>query len=254
MSRWESQASLQQLRAEVMRIEHGALAVPGQATLPLEMEEIDQALGEGGLRRSALHEVSGSAADGFVAMMAGRLAAEDSGMVLWCCMAQGNDGEIYPPGLADLGLDPAKLLLVRCRNRTELLAAAEEGLRGGGLAAVVMEADRVPDTIAARRLQLAAEDGGVTGFLMLRRDAIWRHGATTSGAMAPRGATPLDITPYVMAPTPAVSRWLVDHAPGGTGLRWLLTLLRCRSGGAGAWMVDWNEETNRLAVVPQAGD
>jgi protein ImuA len=244
MSRWESQESLQQLRAEVTRIERGMMAAPGEAVLPLGMEAIDRALGEGGLRRSALHEVSGSAADGFVAMMAGRLAREDGGLVLWCSAGHGDGGGLYPPGLAGLGLNPARLLMVRCRGRAELLAAAEEGLRGGGLAAVVVEADRVSDMVAGRRLQLAAEDGGVTGFLMLRRDASWRHGAKTSGAMAP----------YVMTPTPAVSRWLVDHAPGGGGLRWLLTLLRCRAGGAGAWMVDWNEKTNRLAVVPQTRD
>lgn len=244
MSRWESHESLQQLRAEVTRIERGMMPPPGEAVLSLGMAEIDRALGEGGLRRAAMHEVSGSAADGFVAMMAGRLAEEDGGLVLWCTTAHGDGGDLYPPGLADLGLNPARLLMVRCQGRAGMLSAAEEGLRGGGLAAVVVEAGQVPDMVAGRRLQLAAEDGGVTGFMMLRRDASWRRGAEALGVMAP----------YVMAPTPAVSRWLVDHAPGGDGLRWLLTLLRCRAGGAGSWMVDWNEETNRLAVVPQTDD
>jgi len=239
MSRWESQESLQQLRAAVTRIERGMMTPQDGAVLPLGMAAVDRALGEGGLRRSALHEVSGSAADGFTAMMAGRLAAEEGRPVLWCTVAHGDGGDLYPPGLDDLGLVPSRLLLVRCKDRADLLAAAEEGLRGRGLAAVVVEADRVPDMTAGRRLQLAAEDGGVTGFLMLRRDAIWRHGA---------------MTPYVMTPTPAVSRWLVDHAPGGGGLRWLLTLLRCRTGGAGAWVVEWNETTHRLSVVPAAGD
>lgn len=249
MSRWESHESLQQLRAEVTRIERGMMTPPGEAVLSLGMDEIDRALGEGGLRRAALHEVSGSAADGFVAMMAGKLAEEDGGLVLWCTTAHGGGGDLYPPGLADLGLNPSRLLMVRCQGRAEMLSAAEEGLRGGGLAAVVIEAGEVPDMVAGRRLQLAAEDGGVAGFMLMRRDASWRRGAEALGVMAPYA-----VAPYVMAPTPAVSRWLVDHAPGGDGLRWLLTLLRCRAGGAGAWMVDWNEKTNCLAVVPQTDD
>lgn len=244
MSRWESEESLRQLRARVMRIERGVAAARGDGVLPLGMEEVDRALGEGGLRRSALHEVSGSAADGFVAMTAGRLATTEGRPVLWCTAAYGDGGELYPPGLDDLGLVPSRLLMVRCSGHADLLAAAEDGLRCGGLAAVVVEAGRVPDMTAGRRLQLAAEDGGVTGFLMLRRDASWRHGATAPDIAAS----------CVMAPTPAVSRWLVDHAPGGGGLRWLLTLLRCRAGGAGAWVVEWNETTHRLSVVPAAGD
>ena len=57
MSRWEN---LQYLRAEVARIERGGLAEGGEdGALPLGVAEIDRALGEGGLRRGALHEIAG---------------------------------------------------------------------------------------------------------------------------------------------------------------------------------------------------
>ncbi len=237
MSRWKS---LKALRAEVARIERGDTGAARQA-LPLGVAEIDSALGEGGLRRAALHDISGAAADGFAAMLAGRLG----GAVLWCTARRG--GDLYPPALGTFGLDPSRLVLVRCRGRAGMLSAMEEGLRCAALAAVLGEADRPPDMIAGRRLQLAAEEGGVTGFMLLHgpasrdamsRDASRRHGATAPGAMAP-----------MRPPSPAASRWRVDHAPRGC---WRLALLRCRGGGEGAWTVEWNEKTLRLAVVPPA--
>ena len=236
MSRWEN---LQYLRATVARIERGGLAEGGEdGALPLGVAEIDRALGEGGLRRGALHEIAGAAATGFAAMIAGR-AARGGGSVLWCGAGRGRGG-LYPPGLAMLGLPPSSLLLMDCRNERELLAAAEEGLRNAGLAALLLEVSRMPDLTAARRLQLAAETGGVPG-LLLCPGADGRHDARAPGAMAP---------------SPAVSRWRATHAPAGPGgsFRWRLELLRCRGGGAGKWMVDWNEKTHCLDLVSPAGD
>jgi protein ImuA len=150
-----------------------------------------------------------------------------------------------------LGLDPASLLLVDCRNERELLAVAEEGLRNAGLAALLLEVSRMPDMTAARRLQLAAETGGVLGLLLCpgatgRHDATRRHDARALGAMAPDS----------LSPSPAVSRWRASHAPAGPGgsFRWRLELLRCRGGGAGKWMVDWNEKTHCLDLVSPTGD
>jgi len=242
MCRWEN---LQYLRAEVARIERGGLAEGGDGgILALGIADIDRALGEGGLRRGALHEISGTAATGFAAVVAGR-AAWGGGAVLWCGVGRGREG-LYPPGLAMLGLPPASLIFVDCHNERELLAAAEEGLRNAGLAALLLEVSRLPDMTAARRLQLAAESGGGLG-LLLCPGAGGQHGTTTpTGAMAP----------YSLPPSPAVSRWRAGHAPAGPEghFRWRLELLRCRGGGAGEWLVDWHEKTRRLALVPSAGD
>lgn len=247
MSRWEN---LQYLRATVARIERGGLAEGGEdSALPLGVADIDRALGEGGLRRGALHEISGAAATGLAAVIAGR-AAWGGGSVLWCGAGRGRGG-LYPPGLAMLGLPPSSLLLVDCRNERELLAVAEEGLRNTGLAALLLEVSRMPDMTASRRLQLAAEAGGVLGLLLCpgatrRHGAGWRRDVRSAGAMAP------DMLP----PSPAISRWRASHAPAGPGgsFRWRLELLRCRGGGAGKWMVDWNEKTHCLALVSPAGD
>lgn len=240
MSRWEN---LRYLRAAVARIERGGLAEGGDDdALPLGVAEIDGALGEGGLRRGALHEISGTAATGFAAVIAGR-AAWAGGPVLWCAAGRGRGG-LYPPGLAMLGLPPSSLVLVDCRNERELLAAAEEGLRNAGLAALLVEVSRPPDMTAARRLQLAAEAGGVLGLLLCPGPA-GRHGAMTPEEWK-------DTLP----PSPAVSRWRAGHAPAGPEghFRWRLELLRCRGGGTGEWVVDWHEKTRRFDLAAPAGD
>jgi hypothetical protein len=87
--------------------------------------------------------------------------------VLWCLPRP----DLYGPGLAAYGLDPARLVLVRTRRDAEILWAMEEGLRTSGVAAVVGEVGALP-AVASRRLQLAAEHSGVTAFVLRR----WRDG------------------------------------------------------------------------------
>jgi hypothetical protein len=126
--------------------------------------------------------------------------------------------DLYAPGLAALGLDPARLLVVAARRAEEVLWTMEEALGCRGLGAVVGEGAS-PDLTASRRLQLAAEGGGVPALLI------------AAGGGAPRTSA-------------AVTRWQVDPAPGasdepGLGpIRWRLSLVRCRGGRPGEWTVD----------------
>ena len=78
---------------------------------------------------------------------------------------------LYAAGLAALGLDPGRLLIVDSPSPGARLAALEDILRTEGLAAVIVEYDRVSQTSdywmrLARRAQLAAEASGVTGLLL----------------------------------------------------------------------------------------
>jgi protein ImuA len=97
-----------------------------------------------------------------------------------------------------------------------VLAVMEEGLRHGGLAAVVGEVGRA-DMASTRRLQLAAEEGG-TPALMLKR---WRKERRGSAGL----------------PSAAVTRWRIGCAPfaplAGAGVgraRWRVALARQRGG------------------------
>src|SRR3546814_1450644 len=86
--------------------------------------------------------------------------------VLWCRTRP----DLFAPALAQAGLPPDRVIYVEAGDDKTVLACVEEGLRHGGLGAVVAEIGRLSMT-ASRRLQLAAEGTGAIG-LALRR---WRR-------------------------------------------------------------------------------
>jgi cell division inhibitor SulA/protein ImuA len=71
----------------------------------------------------------------------------------------------YAPALADAGLDPARMLVVRPRAGSDRLWAMEQALRSGACAAVLGWAGTADGT-ALRRLKLAAEEGRTPAFLL----------------------------------------------------------------------------------------
>jgi hypothetical protein len=135
------------------------------ATLPFGIDAIDRHLPEGGLRLGGLHELadSGPALEYTTAaglMVAGILARLE-GPVLWAA----ERADLFPPALAHVGLALDRVLFVEAPRA--VLLAMEEGLRHGGFAGIVGEVRRL-DATASRRLQLAAENAGVTAFALRR--------------------------------------------------------------------------------------
>ncbi len=71
----------------------------------------------------------------------------------------------YAPALADAGLDPARMLVIRPRAGQDRLWAMEQALRSGACAAVLGWTGEACDP-ALRRLKLAAEEGRTPAFLL----------------------------------------------------------------------------------------
>lgn len=219
-SRRPDPALLGALRRRIGRLERAA--APAGGAIAFGEPAIDEALPWGGLPAGALNEVLGAgstglaSATGFAAAIAGR-AGDGRGAVLWCRRGRG----LYGPGLAALGLDPGRLIVIHGDRDTDILWAMEEGLRGGAVAAVLGEAAG-PSPVALRRLQLAAEAGGAVALLL-------------------RAANVGD------TPSPATTRWRVAAAPApSSGLwpgppRWRVELLKCRGATAAsrAWLMEW---------------
>ena len=234
----EKDARLFALRAEVRAIESSGRPA-GRLFLPFGLDPVDSRLAGGGLAMAALHEVAGAgpgagddaAATLFLAALAASLSkAEGDGTILWALARR----DLFAPGLAQAGLSPHRLIYAECRRDEEVLAVMEEGLRHGGLAAVVGEVGRA-GMAATRRLQLAAEEGG-TAALMLRR---WRKA----------DSDPLGI------PSAAFTRWRIACAPAaplampGVGrARWRVELVRQRGGPGHEWILEAPDAEARLAL------
>lgn len=237
-------------RLEALRTRIRALESPGMERAPvvsMGAPALDAALPWGGLPRGRVHQVTGGE-DGFLAPvlaftagLAARLAGEETPL-LWVVQAGSPDDALYAPGLAGLGLPPGRLLVARADAPADVLWCMEEALRCPALGAVVGQV-RAVDLTAGRRLQLAAEQSGVTGFLL----------PSTQGAGWGETRPP--------APAAATTRWRVEAAPSAAvpwrGLgppRWMLTLERCQGGLPRSWLVEKADATGDLAVVATLSD
>jgi len=203
--------------------------------LPFGISAIDRHLPGGGLALGALHEVAGggnSAVDGAAAaLFTAGIAARTQGQVLWCVARQ----DLFAPAIAQAGLLPDRVIYVETGDEPSVLVCFEEGLRHGGLGAVVAEVARLSMT-ASRRLQLAAGGSGAIGIAIRR----WRR---------QREATDF------RQPTAAVTRWRVSALPStplpvpGVGrARWQLELIRCRAGESVDFEVEACDAKGRLAL------
>ena len=213
---------------------------------------------DGGFRRGQLHEIfasdaedNGSAA-GFTAMLA-LCAAQSRKKTLWLRTldAPRRGGRFNSVGLAELGGDPATLIMAVAPDDTVLLRSAADALRCKGFGSVIIECWGSPailDLTASRRLTLAARQAGVTAFML-------RLGAQEQPSTAD--------TRWSVQSAPSVP--LEANAPGHPVLD--VTLLRQRSGPAGKhWRMEWNRDQrsfqeptgiahygNSLAAAPVSG-
>lgn len=221
------------LQERIAHLEGGA----GRAreVLPFGLPEIDRRLPGGGLGLGCLHEIAGGgngAVDGAAAaMFAAGIAARTKGKVLWIVTRS----DLFAPAIAQAGLNPDRVIHVEAGDEKALLACFEEGLRHGGLGAVVAETAHLSMT-ASRRLQLAAEGSDTVGLAVRR----WRR-QTEAGDFG--------------QPTASVTRWRVSvlptaplPVPGLGRARWLVELIRCRAGESTDFEVEASDAQGRIAL------
>jgi len=233
------------LKLRIRQIERGGAVARAaeNRSLPL-LPVLDRLWPEGGLPLGCLHEARGDnraagygALTAFGAALAGNIAGPGS-TTLWCGRFGGLD--VYGPGLAQVGLDPARLILASATSDADILAAMEEGLRHPVLACVVGEVGRLALT-ASRRLQLAAEKSGVTAIVLRTPQR-----------------KPLEAD---AEPVAAATRWRVTVLPSAAHIipeagqaRWQLELLQSRNGAAGQWIVEAPDAQGHLRLSSPVAD
>jgi protein ImuA len=239
---------LRSLGLDGLRTHLRLLESPASAVLPFGDPRVDSCLAGGGLALGALHEVVpagldaelGAAGAGFVLPLLRRLAQGGHGIrggVVWIMQRE----DLYGPGLADAGLDPDRTILIGARDDGAALAALEDVLRAGDVAAALAEVGRL-DLTAARRLKLACERSGATALVLHRWP--WGQPRPLRGRSGAAVGT-------------AASRWRIAPAPSapdepGIGLpRWRVVLEHSRGGREGAWIMEADDATGDVRVVAE---
>jgi protein ImuA len=201
--------------------------------------KVDKVLG-GGLLRGALHEIfaegAGGPAIGFAAALALALAGRKPLFWIASDFAMLEYGGLCAGGFAELGGDPARLVLLRLSHLRDALKAAGDILSCPHVGALVIEtigASKSLDLTASRRLTLAANAHNVPAlFLRL-------------------GAVP--------QPSAAETRWLIGPASSAPWLDWgaprfAARLLRNRHGGLGQWEMEWDHDRTNFRAPGNAAD
>jgi protein ImuA len=219
---------LDQLKRHVERLEQRRFA-PRAGLFTLGHDGIDARLG-GGLARGALHEICArdvTAASSFALILAARSTGNKA--ILWVReeKEERRNGQLYGPGMVELGVDPARVVLVKAPDTIAALRVGSDVLGCMSPGAVVIEpygAAKALDLTASRRLALAAEKSGVAAFVL----------RSAEGTMASAAATR-----WMVAAAP--STLLPGKAPGQATLA--LELIRHRGGVAPfETVVEWNRD------------
>ena len=194
-----------------------------------------------GLPRAALHELHAASKDdrtstaAMALLMAQRCRKldQEERPILWISESgeTRRQGRLYPPGLAELGMDPDSIIHVDAPDSIAALRAAADGVRSSAMAAVIIElSGKKPkglDLTATRRLSLSAQKSGLLSLVL-------RSGSDPDNPL----------------PTAAFSRWSVAtapslaleaNAPGHPAFD--INLLRHRSGLYGlSARLEWNRD------------
>ena len=187
----------------------------------------------GGIARGALHEVfaGDASAAGFAVGLAQRVRAKKKLLWIRQDFSALEHGEISPTGLAELGIDPSCVLLLRAAHAEDALRAGADALSCAALGAAIIEIPgnpKVLDLVASRRLVLGAQAKGVT-VILLRPSAE-------------------------AEPSAAQTRWLIRSSPSAEADNWTTSaetedwgeprfdaaLARNRHGETGRWVMEWS--------------
>jgi protein ImuA len=213
---------ISQLEKEILPLQ-GYKAFTPLHGAQVELGPIEKAFPNECFPLGAVHEFITEKKEG-VAATSGFIAAllsffmRKGGVCIWISTKR----NLFPAALKAYDIEPDHILFIDLQKEKDILWAMEEALKCDGLTTVIAEIKEISFT-ESRRLQLAVEQSGVTGFIL-------RHHPRNLNTIA------------------CVSRWRItsiasgsdDNMPGVGFPRWNVELLKIRNGKPGNWQVEWS--------------
>ncbi|RZJ73147.1 MAG: Error-prone repair protein ImuA [Flavobacterium sp.] len=174
----------------------------------------------------AIHEfisyeqANAASTNGFITSVISKLM-KTGGLCLWIAGTK----KVFPHALKHFGLEPDRVIFVNVQSPKDALWIIEEALKCEALTAVIGEVKELSFT-DSRRLQLAVEKSGVTGF-------IHRYCPHSENAVA-------CTTRWKITALPS----LIEHNLPGVGYSaWEVQLLKVRNGRPHSWNISWQEKS-----------
>ncbi len=214
---------INQLQKRILRMQGFAPASSGTADT-VGLGPVEAAFPNAVFPTGTIHEFinvapeQAAASGGFISGILQALM-QRGGLCLWISISR----TLFPPALKAFGLEPDRIIFIDLKREKDILWAMEEALKCQGLAAVIAEMREISFT-DSRRLQLAAEQSRVTGFVL--RSDLRKLSATACAARWNITSLPSE---------------LESGMPGVGFPRWNVELLKVRNGNPGTWQVEWSE-------------
>ena len=215
---------LQKLQQDIL-LWQGFKPHPTGNTERIGLGEIENSFPGGVFPKKAIHEFitiqpeHSAASNGFIAGLLSALM-ENGAACVWVSTSR----HLFPASLSLFNVEPERIIFMDVQCEKDVLWITEEAIKCEGLAAVVAEVNNV-SLIESRRLQLAVENSGVTGFI-LRKDGN-KKASTVATAR------------WKVSPLPSVTQ---DGLPGIGFPRWQVELLKVRNGNPGSFILEWAGE------------
>lgn len=194
---------------------------------------IENAFPNGVFPRKAIHEFisvipeHSAASGGFIGGLLSILMKEGA-----ACVWISSTRSLFPISLSLFNVNPERIIFMDVAREKDVLWIMEEALKCDGLAAVVAEVNNL-SLIESRRMQLAVEQSGVTGFI-LRKDSR-------------KAPTHIATARWKITPVPSETE---EGLPGVGFPRWNIELMKVRHGNPGSWILEWGGD--RFIEVAQA--
>jgi len=232
-------AALAGLRQTIARLEGRTPAEAMVPALRFGCGEIEALLPGGGIAPGSVIDLVPARYDATPAALGFALAllaaSEGPAALVQTRRMEAELGQPYGPGLQDIGIDPARLLVVSADSDADAHWAIEECLTTTALRLVVGLLAVPLSATVGRRFSLAAQGAGHPLLLLHPHDSPGCNTADT--------------------------RWLVGAAPAARDRfgalddpRWLVALQRNRNGRTGQWILESSHGPHRFRVVETLAD